>query len=74
MLKTEPALHLAMAAANIQNVDVFPARLEEEFKFLKSLMTEAEEDSLQMEYYQRLVNLADCRCVLPCSSASFFTN
>ncbi|KAJ7034307.1 hypothetical protein C8F04DRAFT_1349600 [Mycena alexandri] len=61
VLKTEPALHLAMAAANIQNVDVFPARLEEEFKFLKSLMTEAEEDSLQMEYYQRLVNLADRR-------------
>ncbi|KAJ7027031.1 hypothetical protein C8F04DRAFT_1295641 [Mycena alexandri] len=59
ILKTEPALHSAMSAAGIDNVDVFPTRLEEEFKFLKSLMVEAEEDSLQMEYYQRLVNLAD---------------
>ncbi|KAJ7017224.1 hypothetical protein C8F04DRAFT_1215155 [Mycena alexandri] len=59
ILKTEPALHSAMTAAGIDNVDVFPARLQDEFKFLKSLMSEAEDDTLQMEYYQRLVNLAD---------------
>ncbi|KAJ7022500.1 hypothetical protein C8F04DRAFT_1194493 [Mycena alexandri] len=33
--------------------------VQDEFKFLKSLMSEAEDDTLQMEYYQRLVNLAD---------------
>ncbi|KAJ7021912.1 hypothetical protein C8F04DRAFT_972130 [Mycena alexandri] len=64
ILKTEPALHSAMTAAGIDNVDVFPARLQDEFKFLKSLMSEAEDDTLQMEYYQRLVNLADRTWVL----------
>ncbi|KAJ7017058.1 hypothetical protein C8F04DRAFT_980139 [Mycena alexandri] len=64
ILKTEPALHSAMTAAGIDNVDVFPARLQDEFKFLKSLMSEAEEDTVQMEYYQRLVNLADRTWVL----------
>ncbi|KAJ7026069.1 hypothetical protein C8F04DRAFT_1268540 [Mycena alexandri] len=57
VLRTKPALHSAMSAASIDNVDVVPTSLEEEFKFLKSLVVEAEEDSLQMEYYQRLVNL-----------------
>ncbi|KAJ7744928.1 hypothetical protein B0H16DRAFT_1463071 [Mycena metata] len=54
ILDTEPALR-----AKIDSVDVFPARLQEELKFLKSLMGEAEEDTLHMEYYQRLVNFAD---------------
>lgn len=48
-----------MTAAGIDDVSEFPARLEAEFKFLKSLTSEAEEDSLQMEYYQRLVNLGE---------------
>ncbi|KAJ7711576.1 hypothetical protein B0H16DRAFT_1667755 [Mycena metata] len=51
--------NLTMVATKIDSVDVFPARLEDELKFLKSLMVEAEEDTLHMEYYQRLVNLAD---------------
>ncbi|KAJ7022152.1 hypothetical protein C8F04DRAFT_1272872 [Mycena alexandri] len=59
ILEGQSALRAAMTAAGIDDVSEFPARLEAEFKFLKSLTSEAEEDSLQMEYYQRLVNLGE---------------
>ncbi|KAJ7039975.1 hypothetical protein C8F04DRAFT_1208839 [Mycena alexandri] len=55
ILEGESALHSAMQAAGIDDVSEFPKRLESEFKFLKSLMADSEEDTLQMEYYQRLV-------------------
>lgn len=61
-----------MEAAGIDDVAEFPRRLQEEFTFLKSLMADSDEDTLQMEYYQQLVNLADRRFVpgpSPCVSA-----
>ncbi|KAJ7027673.1 hypothetical protein C8F04DRAFT_964922 [Mycena alexandri] len=64
ILEGESALHSAMQAAGIDDVSEFPKRLESEFKFLKSLMADSVEDTLQMEYYQRLVNLADRRFVV----------
>ncbi|KAJ7025078.1 hypothetical protein C8F04DRAFT_968231 [Mycena alexandri] len=64
ILEGEPALYLGMKAAGIDDVAEFPRRLEAEFTFLKSLMADCEEDTLHMEYYQRLVNLADQRYVL----------
>lgn len=64
ILEGEPALYLGMKAAGIDDVTEFPRRLEAEFTFLKSLMADSEEDTLHMEYYQRLVNLADRRYVL----------
>ncbi|KAJ7036410.1 hypothetical protein C8F04DRAFT_1181420 [Mycena alexandri] len=64
ILEGEPALYLGMKAAGIDDVAEFPRRLEAEFTFLKSLMADSEEDTLHMEYYQRLVNLADRRLKL----------
>ncbi|KAJ7016435.1 hypothetical protein C8F04DRAFT_1281448 [Mycena alexandri] len=64
ILEGEPALYLGMKAAGIDDVTEFPRRLEAEFTFLKSLMADSEEDTLHMEYYQRLVNLADRRLKL----------
>ncbi|KAJ7744324.1 hypothetical protein B0H16DRAFT_1322164, partial [Mycena metata] len=59
ILEEKTSLHMAMAAAGINDVSEFPRRLQEEFKFLKGLMKEAEEDTQQIQYYQRLVNFAD---------------
>ncbi|KAJ7025076.1 hypothetical protein C8F04DRAFT_1212968 [Mycena alexandri] len=53
ILEGEPALYLGMKAAGIDDVAEFP-----------SLMADCEEDTLHMEYYQRLVNLADRRLKL----------
>ncbi|KAJ7173818.1 hypothetical protein C8R46DRAFT_1032044 [Mycena filopes] len=64
ILEGESALRAAMAAAGIDDVSEFPTRLADEMKFLKGLMKESDEDSLQMEYYQRLVNFADRRVTL----------
>ncbi|KAJ7029742.1 hypothetical protein C8F04DRAFT_1211894 [Mycena alexandri] len=64
ILEGEPALYLGMKGAGIDDVAEFPRRLEAEFTFLKSLMADSEEDTLHMEYYQRLVNLADRRLKL----------
>ncbi|KAJ7175601.1 hypothetical protein C8R46DRAFT_1160846 [Mycena filopes] len=61
ILEGEPALRTAMRAAGIEDESEFTSRLDDEFQFLKGLMVEAEEDTAQMEYYQRLVNLADRR-------------
>ncbi|KAJ7703823.1 hypothetical protein B0H16DRAFT_1668373 [Mycena metata] len=63
------ALYQAMEAAGIDDVAEFPRRLQEEFTFLKSLIAESNEDILQMEYYQRLVNLADRRLKLEMTKA-----
>ncbi|KAJ7019595.1 hypothetical protein C8F04DRAFT_1214298 [Mycena alexandri] len=54
ILEVEPALYLGMKAAGIDDVTEVPRRLEAEFTFLKSLMADSEEDTLHMEYYQRL--------------------
>ncbi|KAJ7165247.1 hypothetical protein C8R46DRAFT_900786 [Mycena filopes] len=66
ILEGQSTLEAAMAAAGIADVSEFPTRLDKEFKFLKGLMKESDEDSLQMEYYQRLVNFAERRYVVIC--------
>ncbi|KAJ7728633.1 hypothetical protein B0H16DRAFT_1330810 [Mycena metata] len=76
ILEGESALYQAIEAAGIDDVAEFPRRLQEEFTFLKSLMADSDEDTLQMEYYQRLVNLADRRFVpgpSPCDSTASAT-
>ncbi|KAJ7260608.1 hypothetical protein C8J57DRAFT_1514540 [Mycena rebaudengoi] len=55
----EPALQVAMQAAGIKDVSEFCRRLDMEKKYLTDLKTDDEEDTLQMEYYQKLVNLED---------------
>jgi hypothetical protein len=48
-----------MQAAGIKDVSEFHRRLDMEKKYLTDLKTDDEEDTLQMEYYQKLVNLED---------------
>ncbi|KAJ7220952.1 hypothetical protein C8J57DRAFT_1440381 [Mycena rebaudengoi] len=55
----EPALQVAMQAAGIQDVSEFRKRLDMEKKYLTDLKTDDEENTLQMEYYQKLANLED---------------
>ncbi|KAJ7193402.1 hypothetical protein C8J57DRAFT_1443785 [Mycena rebaudengoi] len=50
---------MAMQAAGIQDVSEFRKRLDMEKKYLTDLKTDDEENTLQMEYYQKLVNLED---------------
>ncbi|KAJ7156363.1 hypothetical protein C8R46DRAFT_1226584 [Mycena filopes] len=73
ILEGESALQAAMAAAGIDDVSEFPTRLADEMKFLKGLMKESDEDSLQMEYYQRLFmtfsNFHLTSCCPPSASA-----
>ena len=46
-----------MSELQITDVSVFKTWLEEESTFLTSRLQEPEEETLQMEYWQRLVNL-----------------
>jgi hypothetical protein len=48
-----------MVAAGIKSQEEFPARLKAELEYLRSLTSDTEEDTQQMQYYQHLVNLAD---------------
>jgi hypothetical protein len=57
ILKTKLAVQAAMAEQGIESGSVFNAWLLEERDYLKGLKTEPAEEMLQMEYYQRLVNL-----------------
>jgi hypothetical protein len=41
----------------ISDVGVFEEWLDEEKVYLQGLKTEPEEETLQMEYYQKLINL-----------------
>ena len=45
-----------MLDMNIPTVDVFSDWLNEEKEYLQGLKTEPEAETLQMEYYQKLVN------------------
>ncbi|KAJ7918168.1 hypothetical protein B0H13DRAFT_2231314 [Mycena leptocephala] len=56
---THAALREAMAAMGVESRSVFETWLESEKEYLKSLSKEPEEETLQMEYYQKLVNLQD---------------
>ncbi|KAJ6501846.1 hypothetical protein DFH09DRAFT_1102393 [Mycena vulgaris] len=56
---TLPALHEAMVRLGVQTRDVFETWLEEEKAFLATLSKEPIEETMEMEFYQKLVNLRD---------------
>ncbi|KAJ7238094.1 hypothetical protein B0H12DRAFT_1025997, partial [Mycena haematopus] len=56
---TEPLLRDAMAAMGVDSRSEFETWLIKEKEYLSSLSKEPEEETLQMEYYQKLVNLLD---------------
>ncbi|KAJ7028794.1 hypothetical protein C8F04DRAFT_1289423 [Mycena alexandri] len=56
---TEPALEETMRQLNIESKDDFVGWLAAEMAALKNLMWEPIQETLQMEYYQKLVTLAD---------------
>ncbi|KAJ7818940.1 hypothetical protein B0H13DRAFT_2378621 [Mycena leptocephala] len=56
---TEARLREAMAAMGVESRSVFETWLEREKDYLSSLLKEPEHETLQMEYYQKLVNLLD---------------
>ncbi|KXN84446.1 hypothetical protein AN958_12604 [Leucoagaricus sp. SymC.cos] len=57
VLKTEPALKEAMSKHSVSDSTVFVTWLKEEHEYLLGLSSEPFEETLQMEYYQKLVNL-----------------
>jgi hypothetical protein len=54
-----PALQDAMRSLNVKSRDVFETWLAKEKQYLRSLSKEPVEESLEMEYYQKLVNWQD---------------
>ncbi|KAJ7182983.1 hypothetical protein C8R43DRAFT_868822 [Mycena crocata] len=64
---TLPELELTMATLGVQSRDVFEGWLEKEKAHLRSLLTEPVQETLEMEYYQKLVNLADLEYVFSVS-------
>jgi hypothetical protein len=58
-----------MHRLNIESCDVFKTWLESEKAYLRTLSKEPLEETMEMEYYQKLVNLRDAEYVplLPCA-------
>ena len=56
ILKGGPALEKAMLDQGIEGTDTFQAWLAEECNYLKSLAKEPLQETLEMEYLQKLVN------------------
>jgi hypothetical protein len=52
-------LREAMASLGVESRSVFETWLEKEKAYLNALRKEPEQETLQMEYYQKLVNLQD---------------
>ncbi|KAG6805120.1 hypothetical protein H0H92_000628, partial [Tricholoma furcatifolium] len=61
ILETRSALQKTMDDQGITSTDVFPAWLGEEHAYLTSLINEPLEETLGMEYYQKLVNYHDAQ-------------
>ncbi|KAF7371636.1 hypothetical protein MVEN_00019100 [Mycena venus] len=57
LIDLEDSLRYAMDQAGISGTEVFEERLQQELEYLKNLSKEPKEETDQMEYYQRLVNL-----------------
>jgi hypothetical protein len=55
--ETPPLIGQAMKDLGISDMGVFEAWLQEEREYLQGLKKELAEETLQMEYHQRLVNL-----------------
>jgi hypothetical protein len=58
-----PALQDAMRSLNVELRDVFETWLAKEKQYLRSLSKEPVEETLEMEYYQKLVNWQEHECV-----------
>ena len=56
ILKGGPALEKTMLDQGIEGTDTFQAWLAEEHTYLKSLSKEPLQETLEMEYLQKLVN------------------
>jgi hypothetical protein len=54
-----PALQDAMRSLDVESRDVFEMWLAKEKQYLRSLSKEPAEETLEMEYYQKLVNWQD---------------
>ena len=59
IIATEPALKETMESKGIKDTDVFRKWLAEEKEYLNGLSKEPIQETLEMEYYQKLVNLRD---------------
>ncbi|KAF7373332.1 hypothetical protein MSAN_00542800 [Mycena sanguinolenta] len=59
VLATQPTLHDAMRRLGVKSRAEFEGWLEKEKAHLRSLSKEPLQETLEMEYYQKLVNLAD---------------
>ncbi|KAG6847569.1 hypothetical protein H0H93_007343 [Arthromyces matolae] len=57
IINGQPALEKQMADQNIPNAGIFRQWLEEERSYLTGLQREPLQETLEMEYYQKLVNL-----------------
>lgn len=55
ILKSESLLRSTMKTQGISDVTIFDSWLQEEREYLKGLKQEPEQDTLEMEYYRRLV-------------------
>ncbi|KAF7305017.1 hypothetical protein MKEN_01216700 [Mycena kentingensis (nom. inval.)] len=64
VLATEPELEETMRILGVPTRETFEEWLEEEKRLLKTLSKEPPEETMNMEYYQRLVNLAEAEAVL----------
>ncbi|KAH7908465.1 hypothetical protein BJ138DRAFT_993211, partial [Hygrophoropsis aurantiaca] len=62
-----------MHELGITSTAVFEEWLEEEKVYLQSLRTEPEEETLQMEYLQKLVNMISSKTTLDANQASWIT-
>ncbi|KAJ7718135.1 hypothetical protein B0H16DRAFT_1797773, partial [Mycena metata] len=59
IIDLEESLKFAMEQAGIEGPEVFDQHLQQELAYLRSLSKEPTVETDQMEYYQRLVNLAE---------------
>ncbi|KAJ3775255.1 hypothetical protein FB446DRAFT_638291 [Lentinula raphanica] len=66
---TRPALAKTMTDLGIPSVETFNQWLEEERDYLNSLKKEPPEETLQMEYYKKLVKLQDAESKLSTSTS-----
>ncbi|KAF8184030.1 hypothetical protein K438DRAFT_1599013, partial [Mycena galopus ATCC 62051] len=72
VLATQPAFLDAMRRLGVQSPANFEDWLEKEKTHLRGLSKEPVQETLEMEYYQKLVNLADIKFVLPDRMAGIF--
>jgi hypothetical protein len=69
ILDSRPALEKSMKNLGVETEAAFEGWLEEEYAYLSGLLKEPLEETLQMEYYQKLVSLEDSEYVFrpsPC--------